>query len=58
MGHHSVDNCYWFGGLFGKGLLQGTQSHLDFLPEARTDFIIAVVGELVWWNVVFLLLMY
>ena len=33
------------GGLFGKGLLQGTQSHLDFLPEARTDFIIAVVGE-------------
>ena len=33
------------GGLFGKGLLQGTQSHLDFLPEARTDFIIAVGGE-------------
>ena len=33
------------GGAFGKGLLAGTQSHLDFLPEARTDFIIAVVGE-------------
>jgi len=33
------------GGLVGKGLMQGTQSHLDFLPEARTDFIIAVVGE-------------
>ena len=33
------------GGIFGKGLLQGTQSHLDFLPEAQTDFIIAVVGE-------------
>ncbi len=33
------------GGVWGKGLLQGTQSHLDFLPEARTDFIIAVVGE-------------
>ena len=33
------------GGVFGKGLLQGTQSRLDFLPEARTDFIIAVVGE-------------
>jgi rod shape determining protein RodA len=33
------------GGVLGKGLLQGTQSHLDFLPEARTDFIIAVVGE-------------
>ncbi|MBT7334009.1 MAG: rod shape-determining protein RodA [Gammaproteobacteria bacterium] len=33
------------GGLFGKGWLQGTQSQLDFLPEARTDFIIAVVAE-------------
>jgi len=33
------------GGVFGKGLLQGTQSRLDFLPEARTDFIIAVGGE-------------
>ena len=33
------------GGIWGKGLLQGTQSHLDFLPEARTDFIIAVIGE-------------
>ncbi len=33
------------GGTFGKGLLAGTQSHLDFLPEAQTDFIIAVVGE-------------
>jgi rod shape determining protein RodA len=33
------------GGLSGKGLMQGTQSHLDFLPEAQTDFIIAVVGE-------------
>lgn len=33
------------GGMWGKGLFQGTQSHLDFLPEARTDFIIAVIGE-------------
>ena len=33
------------GGVFGKGLFQGTQSHLDFLPEAQTDFIIAVIGE-------------
>jgi len=33
------------GGLYGKGLLQGTQSHLEFLPESRTDFIIAVIGE-------------
>lgn len=33
------------GGLWGKGLFQGTQSHLEFLPESQTDFIIAVVGE-------------
>lgn len=33
------------GGIWGKGLLLGTQSRLDFLPEAQTDFIIAVIGE-------------
>ncbi|MEH6668980.1 rod shape-determining protein RodA [Halopseudomonas sp.] len=33
------------GGVFGKGWLQGTQSHLDFLPEGHTDFIIAVLAE-------------
>ena len=47
------------GGVFGKGLLQGTQSHLEFLPESQTDFIIAVVGEefgLI--GVVLLLIMY
>lgn len=33
------------GGVLGKGWLQGTQSHLDFLPESHTDFIIAVLGE-------------
>ena len=33
------------GGVFGKGLFQGTQSHLEFLPESKTDFIIAVVAE-------------
>ncbi len=33
------------GGVFGKGWLVGTQSHLDFLPESHTDFIIAVLGE-------------
>ncbi len=33
------------GGVFGKGLFEGTQSHLDFLPEGQTDFIIAVVAE-------------
>ncbi len=33
------------GGLEGKGWLHGTQSHLDFLPESSTDFIIAVLAE-------------
>ena len=47
------------GGLFGKGLFQGSQSYLDFLPEARTDFIVAVMGEeLGFVGVAFLLLMY
>ncbi len=33
------------GGWEGKGWLHGTQSHLSFLPESHTDFIIAVLGE-------------
>ncbi|MEM9303287.1 MAG: rod shape-determining protein RodA [Pseudomonadota bacterium] len=33
------------GGLTGKGWQAGTQSHLDFLPESRTDFILAVLAE-------------
>lgn len=33
------------GGVTGKGLFEGTQSHLDFLPERHTDFIIAVLAE-------------
>jgi rod shape determining protein RodA len=33
------------GGLAGKGLLGGTQSHLTFLPVRHTDFIFSVVGE-------------
>ena len=33
------------GGIHGKGWLDGTQSHLDFLPESHTDFIIAVFAE-------------
>jgi rod shape determining protein RodA len=47
------------GGFFGKGWLQGTQSHLDFLPEGHTDFIIAVLSE--EWGlrgVLFLLTLY
>jgi rod shape determining protein RodA len=33
------------GGWEGKGWTDGTQSHLDFLPESHTDFIIAVLSE-------------
>lgn len=33
------------GGLFGKGWLNGTQAHLEFLPERSTDFIFAVIAE-------------
>lgn len=33
------------GGWTGKGWFSGTQSHLDFLPESHTDFIIAVLAE-------------
>jgi rod shape determining protein RodA len=33
------------GGLFGKGFLNGSQSHLDYLPEGHTDFIFATMAE-------------
>lgn len=33
------------GGLFGKGIGQGSQSQLRFLPEAQTDFIFSVIAE-------------
>ncbi len=33
------------GGLFGKGLLQGSQGQLDFLPEKQTDFIFTMLAE-------------
>ncbi|WP_169544697.1 rod shape-determining protein RodA [Sneathiella aquimaris] len=33
------------GGVFGKGLVQGTQSHLNYLPEMRTDFIFSMLAE-------------
>lgn len=47
------------GGLMGKGLFEGTQSHLDFLPESHTDFIIAVLAEeLGFLGVLLLLVLY
>lgn len=33
------------GGIFGKGLLSGTQGQLDFLPEKQTDFIFTMLAE-------------
>ena len=33
------------GGVSGKGYQEGSQSHLDFLPETETDFIFAVIAE-------------
>jgi rod shape determining protein RodA len=33
------------GGPFGKGYLEGTQSHLNFLPEKQTDFIFTMLAE-------------
>ncbi len=33
------------GGLWGKGFMQGTQAHLNFLPEKQTDFIYSIIAE-------------
>lgn len=33
------------GGLYGKGFIQGSQSHLSFLPEIQTDFIFTMLAE-------------
>jgi rod shape determining protein RodA len=33
------------GGIFGKGFMQGTQTHLDFIPERTTDFVFASYSE-------------
>jgi rod shape determining protein RodA len=46
-GYHIIQSkiAIGSGGLFGKGWLNGTQAHLEFLPERSTDFIFAVLGE-------------
>lgn len=46
-GYHIIQSKIAIGSgmLLGKGIFQGTQSQLNFLPENHTDFIFAVVGE-------------
>ena len=46
-GYHIIQSeiAIGSGGFFGKGWLKGTQSHLDFLPEKKTDFIFSMLGE-------------
>jgi len=46
-GYHILQSQIAFGsgGVFGKGYLQGTQSHLNFLPERHTDFIFTMLAE-------------
>jgi len=46
-GYHIIQSkiAIGSGGVYGKGWLNGTQSHLEFLPERSTDFIFAVLGE-------------
>jgi len=46
-GYHIIQStiAVGSGGLFGKGWLNGTQAHLEFIPERHTDFIFAVYSE-------------
>ncbi len=46
-GYHIIQSkiALGSGGIFGKGYLQGTQIHLNFLPEMHTDFIFSVLAE-------------
>ncbi len=46
-GFHTIQSMIAIGsgGFFGKGWFQGTQSHLEFIPEKHTDFVFAVFSE-------------
>lgn len=46
-GYHIIQSkiALGSGGIFGKGFLNGTQSHLNFLPEKQTDFIFTMLAE-------------
>lgn len=46
-GYHIIQSkiALGSGGVFGKGFMNGTQSHLNFLPEKHTDFIFTMLSE-------------
>jgi rod shape determining protein RodA len=46
-GYHALQSkiAVGSGGLFGRGFLQGSQTHYAFIPEQHTDFIFSVIGE-------------
>ncbi|TCO78881.1 cell elongation-specific peptidoglycan biosynthesis regulator RodA [Plasticicumulans lactativorans] len=46
-GYHIIQSkiAIGSGGIYGKGWLNGTQSHLEFLPESHTDFILGTLAE-------------
>ena len=46
-GYHTIQStiAVGSGGLLGKGWMNGTQTHLDFIPERTTDFVFAVYAE-------------
>jgi rod shape determining protein RodA len=61
-GFHTIQSMIAIGsgGFFGKGWFQGTQAHLEFIPEKHTDFVFAVfseefglLGNLVVWALFF-----
>ena len=60
-GYHIIQSKIGIGsgGLFGKGLAQGTQSQLNFLPERHTDFIFSIFAEeMGFFGAVLLLLLF
>ena len=46
-GYHIIQSkiALGSGGLFGKGFMNGSQSHLNFIPEMQTDFIFTLLAE-------------
>jgi len=60
-GYHIIQSkiAIGSGGLYGKGWLNGSQAHLEFLPERTTDFIFAVISEEFGFiGIIILLLLY